>query len=107
MSYLYLMFDWICLQCTREAINIQFKALPTSGVGQRQAFRCQVLVSPCSELGDPEVVLSNVVFCYVFQKLLVRMWLECSGVKCDEVLVLLVAVRTLSMFFLTLSHLLL
>ncbi|XP_024380823.1 RNA polymerase II C-terminal domain phosphatase-like 1 [Physcomitrium patens] len=30
--------------CTREAINIQFKALPSNGVGQRQAFRCQVEV---------------------------------------------------------------
>ncbi|KAG0582824.1 hypothetical protein KC19_3G088900 [Ceratodon purpureus] len=30
--------------CTREAINIQFKALPSIGVGQRQTFRCQVEV---------------------------------------------------------------
>jgi len=36
-------------QCTKEAINIQFKALPSSGTaGQRRAFHCQVLLSPYS-----------------------------------------------------------
>jgi len=35
--------------CTKEAINIQFKALPSSGTaGQRRAFHCQVLLSPYS-----------------------------------------------------------
>lgn len=43
------------LQCTREAINIQFKALPSTGVGQRQSFRCQVLHKTLQEVGRSRI----------------------------------------------------